>query len=60
MSIKVTSEVKSYDDPITDDIKVHSHWNRSNMVVLDFGDEKRTVDASELIKAINNATNVGI
>jgi hypothetical protein len=55
--IKVTSEVPTYDDPAKPSIKVHSHWNRNENVVLDFGDERRTVDASELKAAIDNATN---
>lgn len=55
--IKVTSEVPTYDDPAKPFIRVHSHWNRNNLVVIDFGDDKRTVDSDEIMAAIKNATN---
>lgn len=38
-------------------IIVHSHWNDNNMIILDTGNNKITVKASDLIAAIANATN---
>lgn len=40
-----------------DHIKVESHWNRSSFVVINYSGTKFTVLASELRKAIDNATN---
>jgi len=37
---------------------VESHWNRNEFVILKIGDnDSFTVSASDLISAINNATN---
>lgn len=56
--IKVTSELPTYDEPAKPSIRVHAHWNNPKLVVVWFGDEQqRTVAASDLIAAINNATN---
>lgn len=55
--IKVTNEVPTYDDPAKPAIRVHSHWNRNNMVVIDFGDDLRTVDVAEMMAALKNANN---
>jgi len=66
--IKVTNEVEPYerngDDfecglkskkPI---IKVESHWNRQEFVIIQIADgDSFTVVASDMIAAINNATN---
>jgi hypothetical protein len=60
MTVKVTSEVSSYDEPAKTNIQVHSHWNNRKLVVLEFQDgQKRTVSARELTVAIENATNTG-
>lgn len=57
--IKNTAQVEAYDEPAKPSIKVHSHWNRREMVVIEVGDEKITVLGEDLIKAINNCMNVG-
>lgn len=49
-------EVKGLPEP-EDAVTVHSHWLRENLVVLRIGGESRTVKASELQSAIQNATN---
>ena len=38
-------------------IEVVNHWNRKEFVVLNVGGKKYTVLASDLERAINNATN---
>ena len=38
-------------------LTVTSHWNRNEMVKLEFGEGTVTVLAADLIKAINNAIN---
>lgn len=55
--IRVTNEVPTYDEPAKTTMYVHSHWNRKNLLVLEVGSEKRTVNAEELKIAINNAIN---
>jgi hypothetical protein len=58
--IKNTSQIETYDEPAKPSIKVHSHWNRETLVVLEVGNEKVTVAGEDLIKAINNCMNVGL
>jgi len=59
MSIKVTSVVPSYDEPrCLPDILVHSHWCHRDRVVIQIGEVKITVIASDIKAAIDNATNV--
>ncbi|WP_368762028.1 hypothetical protein [Klebsiella pneumoniae] len=55
--IKVSNEVETRDDVHTTPVRVHSHWNDPDLVVLVIGDEKRTVSASDLIAAVKNASN---
>lgn len=38
-------------------IRITSHWSRRELVVLKFEDKSFTVEANELYKAIDNATN---
>ena len=58
MSVKVTNELSSYDEPANTNVLVHSHWNEPKKIVIEFvGGDKRTLVASELIAAIKNATN---
>ena len=57
--IKVTCEVKTYDEPAKPDIRVHSHWNESSKIVLEIGEQKITVVARDLIAAVNNCANSG-
>lgn len=62
--IKTVSEVKVYEVDGSSDFKdkptlfVHSHWNRNRWVRLKIGDQDVTVIKQDLIKAIENATNV--
>lgn len=55
--IKVTNEISTYDEPATQSVRVHSHWNDSDRVVLELGGQKVTVLARELKAATDNATN---
>ena len=58
--MKVKCKLNSYDslDKTRDDaLTVQNHWNSNRLVVLKIGNEEVTVNASDLIKAINNATN---
>ena len=55
--IDVQCLVKNYDNPAKLDMKVYSHWNRSEMVVLEVKGEKFTFSARDLKAAIDNCTN---
>ncbi len=63
--MKVTSVIDVYEENGTDTkgldrpkVKIHSHWNWSDFVVLEVTpNETVTVSASELIAAIQNAGN---
>lgn len=57
--VKVTCEVRTYDEPAKPDIKVHSHWNDSGKIVIEIGDETITVVSNDLITAIKNCSNTG-
>jgi len=57
MTIKVTNQVNSYDTPAKASMRVLSHWNDNNMVVLVVDEKEITVSAKDIIAAINNATN---
>jgi hypothetical protein len=56
MRNKVTVQVDSYDEPSKPSLRVHSHWNSPDFVVLDFGDKTVTVHAYDLIDAVKAAT----
>lgn len=60
--ITVQNTIKIYENGGKEEneksIIVHSHWNRNEMVDIEFpGFNKLTVCAKDLIAAINNATN---
>ena len=55
--IKVTCQLDDYSEPSKPSIKVHNHWNNSNLIELEVDGVRYTVSASDLIAAINNATN---
>lgn len=57
MSIKVTNEIPTYDEPQRPSIRVHSHWCHRDRVVLEVEGESVTVVAADLHAAVNNATN---
>ena len=64
--IDVVNEVKIYEIngedtkcPFETRLKVISHWNSHNFVVLNFKDTCITVTADDLLTAIKNATNKG-
>ena len=57
--VKTTCQIETYDEPAKPSIKMHNHWNRENMVVLEIGDQKVTVLEVDLRRAIENCTNVG-
>ena len=55
--IKVTCEVRNYDEPAKESLKVHSHWLRKEFIVLEIDDEKYTIVGDHLIAAIENCKN---
>jgi len=57
MSIKVTNEVPTYDEPAKPSIRVHSHWCHSDRVVIEIGEFKVTIIAADIKAAVDNATN---
>jgi len=59
MSIKVTNEVPTYDEPAKPAIRIHSHWCHHDRVVIEIGDYKVTAVSADLKAAIGNATNTG-
>ena len=60
MSNKVLVEVKTYEDPSgsfdSPPVRVHSHWNFDDRIVLELGNGKVTVIASDMQAAIKAAT----
>ena len=53
---KVTVEIRTYDDPPTEKVKMHSHAIFDDRIVLEWGTGKVTVVASDLQSAIKAAT----
>ena len=69
MNFKVCSEIQVYEIDGEDvaigqmdgtKLKIRSHWNRNNRVVLDINGIKITVIARDLELAVQNARNSGI
>lgn len=62
--MNISSKIRVYEhnevETDTDHLFVRSHWNSNRLVVLDFGSKKVTVSASDLKRAIDNATNHGL
>ena len=56
-NVKVTCELQTYDDPAKPNVRVHSHWNVNDRVVIEVNGEKVTVIAKDIIAAIQNCTN---
>ena len=56
--IKNTAEVTTYNEPGKPSIRIHSHWNRSEMVEIQVGEERFIVVGDDLKKAIDNCMNV--
>lgn len=55
-------EINGEDVPVgskTQTMKVLSHWNNNDFVVLQFGRQKVTVNGNDLVRAIANARNTG-
>lgn len=61
--IKNTAEVKTYNEPAKQSIKVHSHWNRKEFVEIQIGSDPEkdrfVVAGQDLKRAIDNCMNVG-
>jgi len=57
--IKNTAEVSTYNEPSVPNIRVNSHWNRDEMVVVVIGENKYEVLGRDLKRAIDNCMNVG-
>jgi|GEM_PF-6899485 len=58
--IKNTSQLETYDEPATANIKVHAHWNDNELVELEIANKKVTVMGRDLIRAVENCMNVGV
>ena len=58
--IKNTAQVETYNEPAKPSIKIHSHWNRPELVELQIGpdDDRIVVSGEELKRAIDNCMNV--
>lgn len=57
--VKVTCEIHDYSEPSKPNIRIHSHWNEDTFVELEINDERYTVSAEEITRAIYNASNGG-
>ena len=57
--IKVTNEVKCYDDANDPKIIVTSHWNCKGFVVVEVAGKKYNVSGRDIITAVENAMNTG-
>lgn len=57
MVVKVTCQIDTYNEPAKENIKIHNHWNRNEMVELEINNQRYTVLAKELKAAIDNCTN---
>ena len=55
--VKVTCQIRTYGEKSTPDVKIHSHWNERDKVVLEFGDIQYTVLAKDIKAAVDNCTN---
>lgn len=55
--IKVTCEVKTYNEPMKPSLKVHNHWNQRDYVELEVDGERFVIKGNELKEAINNCMN---
>ena len=51
--------VKTYEESKQEQIKVQSHWNRENLIVLTVGENQVTIVGEDLKRAIDNCMNVG-
>lgn len=58
MSIKVTCQVQSYDNPAKPSLFIKSDWCESSKVILEWDGKELTVVANDLIAAVQNATNI--
>ena len=57
MTVKVTCELQTYDDPAKPSIRINSHWNLRDRVEIVVKDEKITVLVKDIIAAVENCTN---
>jgi hypothetical protein len=55
--VRVTCELQTYDEPAKHSIRVHSHWNMNDRVVIEVNGEKVTIIAKDMIAAVQNCTN---
>ena len=55
--IKVTCELQTYHDTAKPSVKVHNHWNQTELVELEVNGERFVVKGTELIGAVKNCMN---
>ena len=53
--MKVACEINDYSDPQKPNIRIHNAWANHDCVELEVNGERYTVNAQELISAINKA-----
>ena len=58
--IKNTAQINTYNEPAKPSLKIHSHWNRRELVELEIEGERLVVSGLELKQAIDNCMNVGV
>ena len=58
--IKNTAQINTYNEPAKPSLKIHSHWNRRELVELEIEGERLVVSGLELKQAIDNCMNVGL
>ena len=50
--MKVTCEINDYSTPAMEEIKIHNAWADENCVVIEADGKRYTVNADELISAV--------
>ena len=58
MTLKVTTEINTYEESAPKKIKVLSHWNQNCFVLLDIDGVTVTIKGSDLIEAAKNCMNI--
>ena len=57
-SNKLIGKIKKGDLSGKPEIYINSHWNDDELVVLVIGEQKITLNAEEVVAAVQNATNI--
>lgn len=60
MGIKVTCEVPECSNTGKENIRVHNHWNRKDLVEIEVGGKSYAVNGNNIKTAVDNCMNVGM